>query len=59
MNYHVEVKDIEPIRIAFMRYKGNATEANKVFLNVFKAIRGKYNGAPSIKNILLHLILVE
>ncbi|KHO38553.1 transcriptional regulator [Clostridium tetani] len=46
MNYHVEVKDIEPIRIAFMRYKGNVTEANKVFPNVFKAIRGKSNGAP-------------
>lgn len=48
MNYYVEVKDIEPIRIAFMRYKGNVTETNKVFPNVFKAIRGKSNGAPFV-----------
>ena len=48
MNYAIELKDIEPIRVAYMRYKGIATEANKVFPNVFKAIRGKSNGAPYI-----------
>lgn len=46
MNYQIEIKDIEPIRIAFMKYKGAIAEANKVFPNVFKAIRGKTNGAP-------------
>ena len=46
MNYEVEIRDIEPIRIVFMRYKGFVTEANKVFPNVFKSIRGKSNGAP-------------
>lgn len=46
MNYQIEIKDIEPIRVAFMKYKGVVTEANKVFPNVFKSIRGKSNGAP-------------
>lgn len=46
MDYQVEMKDIEPIRVAFIKYKGIATEANKVFPNVFKSIQGKANGAP-------------
>lgn len=46
MNYKIEIKDIEPIRVAVMRYKGLVTEASKVFPNVFKAIHGKANGAP-------------
>lgn len=41
MNYTVEIRNIEPARIAFMRYKGVVTEANKVFPNVFKSIRVK------------------
>ncbi len=46
MNYEIEIRDIEPIRVAFMRYKGIAAEANKVFPNVFKSIQGKANGTP-------------
>lgn len=46
MKYTIEIKDIEPIRVAYMKYKGIATEANRVFQNVFKAIRGKSNGTP-------------
>lgn len=46
MNYRVEIKNIEPIRVAYMKYVGVATEANKVFPNVFKSIMGKANGAP-------------
>lgn len=46
MNYEIEIRDIEPIRVAAMRYKGIVTEASKVFPNVFKAINGKANGAP-------------
>ncbi|WP_341274882.1 GyrI-like domain-containing protein [Clostridium beijerinckii] len=34
------------MRVAAMRYKGPVTEASKVFPNVFKAIKGKVNGAP-------------
>lgn len=45
MNYKVEIKELEPIRVAFMKYNGIATEANKVFPNVFKSIRGKVDGA--------------
>lgn len=46
MDYKIEIKDIEPIRVAFMRYKGAIAGASRVFPNVFKAIRGKANGAP-------------
>ncbi|MDQ0150266.1 GyrI-like domain-containing protein [Eubacterium multiforme] len=46
MKYNIEIREIEPMRVAFIRYKGLVTEANKVFPNVFKSIRGKVNGAP-------------
>lgn len=45
-NYEISIREVEPIRVAFMKYKGIAGNANKVFPNVFKAIRGKVNGAP-------------
>ena len=48
MNYEIGIKDIEPIRVAVMSFKGVVTEAPKVFPNVFKAIKGKANGAPFI-----------
>ena len=54
MDYQIEIKDIEPIRIAYMRYKGVVTEANKVFPNVFKSIRGKSNGAPFFNYIAMN-----
>lgn len=31
MDYEIEIKDIEPIRVAAMYYKGIVTEAAKVF----------------------------
>lgn len=46
MNYQIEISEIEPIRVAYMRYAGAATEANKVFPKVFQSVRGKSNGAP-------------
>ena len=46
MKYEIEIREVEPIRVAYMKYTGVATEANKVFPNVFKSIRGKTNGAP-------------
>jgi len=48
MNYQIEMRDIEPIRVAFIKYKGIVTGANKVFPNVFKSIQGKANGAPFV-----------
>ena len=46
MNYSIEIKEIEPIRVVYMKYRGITTEANKVFPSVFKSVRGKTNGAP-------------
>lgn len=46
MDYKIEIKTIEPITVATMRYKGPVTEASKHFPTVFKAIKGRSNGAP-------------
>ena len=46
MEYQIEIREIEPVRVAYIKYKGFAPEANKVFPNVFKSIRGQTNGAP-------------
>ena len=46
MDYQIEIRNIEPVRVAFMHYKGIAAEANKFFPNVFKSIQGRSNGAP-------------
>lgn len=46
MEYQIEIRDIEPIRVAYLRYDGIATEANKVFPRVFQSIKGKTSDAP-------------
>lgn len=46
MNCKIEIREIEPIRVAYMPYRGIVSEANKAFPNVFKAIRGRADGAP-------------
>lgn len=46
MDYKIEIRDIEPIRVAYMHYKGAISEVSKFFPNVFKAIKGRANGAP-------------
>lgn len=46
MDYKIETKDIEPVTVASMRYKGHFTKASEQFPNVFKAVKGKASGAP-------------
>jgi effector-binding domain-containing protein len=46
VDYQIEIKNIESVRVAFLHYKGIATKANKFFSNVFRSIQGKSNGAP-------------
>lgn len=46
MDCQIEIRNIEPTRVAFLHYKGVTTEANKFFSSVFKSIQGKANGAP-------------
>jgi effector-binding domain-containing protein len=46
MSYKVEIREIEPVRVAYTKFKGDASKANKLFPNVFKAIHGNVNGAP-------------
>lgn len=45
MKYNIEVRDIEPMRVVYMKYKGVASKANNVFPDVFKSVKGKTNGA--------------
>ncbi|MCP1100804.1 effector-binding domain-containing protein [Aequitasia blattaphilus] len=54
MNYEIEVRDIEPIRVAYIRYQGIAIEANKVFPKVFQSVRGKTNGAPFFSYLFMN-----
>lgn len=54
MKYEIEIREIEPIRVAYMRYKGIVSEANKVFPNVFKSVMGKVNGAPFFSYIVMN-----
>lgn len=41
MNYQIEIREVEPVRVAFMKYKGFAPAANKVFSNVWALHRLK------------------
>lgn len=41
-----EIREVEPVHVAYINYRGIVREANKIFPNVFKSIRGKTNGAP-------------
>lgn len=54
MNHHIEIREIEPVRVAYIKYRGLATEANKVFFNVFKAVKGKTSGAPLFNYISMN-----
>lgn len=46
MNYQVEIREIEPVRVAYMIYKGQVTEANALFPAVFQSVDGKINNIP-------------
>ncbi|MCW6109100.1 GyrI-like domain-containing protein [Clostridium sporogenes] len=48
MNYDIEIKTMEPIKVASMRYEGPVDKAGKYFPKIFRAIKGKANGAPFI-----------
>ena len=46
MDHKVEIREIEPIRAAYMEYRGDAAKANRMFPKVFQSVRGKTNGSP-------------
>lgn len=46
MNYEIELKQIEPIRVAYLKVQGQVKNANKHFPEVFKSIQGKSCGSP-------------
>lgn len=46
MDHKVEIREIEPIRAAYMKYRGDAAKANRMFPKVFQSVRGKTNGSP-------------
>ena len=54
MSYQIEIREHEPVRVAYMNYKGIVTDANKIFPNVFKSIRGRTNGAPFFRYLSIN-----
>lgn len=48
MKYNINIRTIEPTRVAALRITGKAADAPKYMPQVFKSIRGKFNGAPFI-----------
>lgn len=44
MNCKIEIKNIELVIVVIMCYNGFMIEVIKYFLNVFKVIKGKFNG---------------
>ncbi|TCL65277.1 GyrI-like small molecule binding protein [Hydrogenispora ethanolica] len=46
MNFEMTVRAVEPVTVAAMRYQGPIAGAAKQFPIVFRAIRGRANGAP-------------
>lgn len=54
MNYEIEVRDIEPARVAYMRFTGSALDASKAFPKVFQSVRGKNNGAPFVSYLSMN-----
>ncbi|MGF3194915.1 GyrI-like domain-containing protein [Facklamia sp. P13055] len=54
MDYQIEIKDIDPVRVAYMKYRGIVTDASKVFPKVFKSIHGKTSGSPFFNYITMN-----
>ena len=38
MEYKIEIREIEPLCVAYMSYEGDVTKANRVFPKVFQSI---------------------
>ena len=53
MIYEIRLKEVEPMRIAYVKYHGKVQAANKFFPKVFRAIRGKSSGAPFLNYLNL------
>ncbi len=53
MSYKIEIKNIESVTVATMRYNGPMTEATKYFPNVFKAIKESLTGHHSFATMML------
>lgn len=46
MEYTIEKREIEPLRVAFTKYEGPAVQASSYMPAVFKSINGQASGAP-------------
>ncbi len=46
MNYQIEVKEIAPISVASIRYKGKYSDVGKYIGTLYKAVKGDAAGAP-------------
>lgn len=46
MDYTVEIRELEPVRVAYMTHKGLVFEANALFETVYGSVGGKINNIP-------------
>jgi len=46
INYQVEIREIEPVRVAYMTHKGQVTLASALFPTVFQSVGGEINNIP-------------
>jgi effector-binding domain-containing protein len=46
MDYNVEIKKLDSVRVAYMTHKGNVTEDGPLFSAIFQSIDSKINGTP-------------
>jgi DNA-binding transcriptional MerR regulator len=46
MNYQIEVKEIAPVSVASIRYKGKYSDVGKYIGTLYKAVKGDAAGAP-------------
>jgi DNA-binding transcriptional MerR regulator len=46
MNYKVEIKNLKPVTVATIRYKGNYTEVGNYFSKLFRVVKNNAAGCP-------------
>lgn len=46
MNYKIELKNIEPVTVAAIRFKGQYKDVGKYISKIYKELKGKAEGAP-------------
>jgi len=46
MNYEIDVKEFQPVKVASIRYKGKYSDVSKYIGKIYKAVKGNASGKP-------------